>query len=117
MWKTPGQMLLKQRVVFIVAACSFVLSACSVFNSFSVKAPQIPELTPSALSFPLSLTWHQRLERSFALPPRAWGATLIVPASNLHRDFQLYALDVRSGDVLWQRESDGNVAGISDEGA
>jgi outer membrane protein assembly factor BamB len=79
-----------------------ILTACRLPNSSEAPTPAL-RLTPSAVNFPLRLRWQQRLDRSLVLPPQLWSETVIVPIDYSRNMSWLYALDIRSGDMLWQR--------------
>jgi outer membrane protein assembly factor BamB len=79
-----------------------ILAACRLPNPLESPTPAL-RLTPPVVNFPLRLRWQQRLDRSLVLPPRLWSETVIVPIAYSRNVSWLYALDIRSGDILWQR--------------
>lgn len=95
--KSSGKLMM-----LIVLGSLLVLPACQFLNP--LEAPSsVSRLAPPTSNFPVTLKWQQSLDCISALPPQAWGEILIVPNNHCRNTSRLYALDVRSGDILWQR--------------
>lgn len=95
--KSSGKLMM-----LIVLGSLLVLPACQFLNP--LEAPSsVSRLAPPTANFPVTLKWQQSLDCTSVLPPQAWGEILIVPNNHCRNTCRLYALDVRSGDILWQR--------------
>ena len=96
-WTWPGSLIILTVLVSLLA-----LPACQLVNPLSGQS-FIPQPTPFSSNFPLALKWQHNLDATSVLSPRAWGDVLIMRGNSLLRN-QLYALDMRSGDSLWERD-------------
>ncbi len=96
-WPWPGSL-----ITFIALSSLLILPACQLVNPLGEQS-SIPQSTPFSSNFPLALKWQHNLDSTSVLSPRAWGDVLIVRANSLFRN-QFYALDMRSGNGLWERD-------------
>ncbi len=96
-WPWPGSL-----ITLIALGSLLTLPACLLVNPLG-EQPSIPQSTPFSSNFPLALKWQHNLDSISVLSPRAWGDVLIVRANSLFRN-QFYALDMRSGNGLWERD-------------
>jgi outer membrane protein assembly factor BamB len=90
--------------ILVVLGSLLAILACQLLNPLAAPA-SLPQSTPSSFNFPLALKWQQSLDCTSVFPPQAWGETFVVPNYSCPNSW-LYALDVESGDILWQRGGD-----------
>jgi outer membrane protein assembly factor BamB len=94
--------LLRDVRILIALASLLVLLACQLLNPSAAPSSVSQQSPTSSFNFPLALRWQQHLDCRSVFPPQAWGETFVVPYYWCPNS-GLYALDVKSGDILWQR--------------
>jgi outer membrane protein assembly factor BamB len=97
--------LLRDARILIALASLLALLACQLLNPSAAPSSVSQQSTTSSFNFPLALRWQQRLDCRSVFPPQAWGVTFVVPYYWCPKS-GLYALDVKSGEILWQRGGD-----------
>jgi len=98
-------LLLDNLGILIALASLLALLACQLLNPSAAPSSVSQQSTTSSFNFPLALRWQQRLDCRSVFPPQAWGETFVVPYYWCPKT-GLYALDVKSGEILWQRGGD-----------